>query len=248
MRKMTTRDSILIEVCVARVADAIQAEIAGADRIELNSALELDGLTPSIGSVEVTKSAIKIPVIAMLRPHNRRFFYDSQDKASMLRDAHLLLEAGADGLACGALCEENRLDVKFIQQIRQISLGKEFVFHRAFDQLPNFVEGITQLLDLGIDRVLTSGGSACAEQGLEMLSTLCRQFGDRIEILPAGGISHRNAVRIVSATGCRQLHGSFRSQPVPTSSNTQQLVHDFQSLRKTRTLLSSMCDATEQNE
>ena len=200
----------LIEVCVEGLAGAEIAIKAGADRLELNASLALDGLTPTFEDVEATKRLTSIPIICMLRPHAINFHYDLATQSSMLRDLEELLARGADGVAVGGLTEAGAVDLAFMSELRKCSEGKVLVMHRAFDQLRDQSVGLEQLVDLGVDRVLTSGGAVTAEAGAERLRLLMIQSRGRIEILPGAGIRPGNAEAILRITGCSQLHGTFK--------------------------------------
>ena len=203
---------ILIEVCIASVEDAIVAQRAGADRLELNAALALGGLTPSIGLLREVKASVDLPVVAMLRPREGDFVYAASEHAVMQRDADSLIENGADGIAFGFLTRERGVDVDRTADIVRRIGARQSVFHRAFDFVADPLESVTRLIDLGIDRVMTSGARPTAEEGMPRIRELVERFGTRIEILPAAGIGPENAAKIVAATGCDQLHGSFSSK------------------------------------
>ena len=202
-----------IEVCLENPLDAIPAQSAGATRIEINSALSLDGLTPSLETCRWLKANSGLPVIAMLRPHTG-FCLEAVEQDTLLDDARLLLDAGVDGLAYGALDKLGNLNVEYMQQISELCGDRALVCHRAFDQLVDQRRGLEQLIDCGVRRVLTSGGAKTAEQGLARLTELQNWARGRIEILPGSGINSTNALRIARLSGCRQLHGTFRADPV----------------------------------
>lgn len=204
----------LIEVCVEGFRGAKIAIEAGADRLELNSELALDGLTPDIEDLTDVRLLTKIPLIAMLRPHANSFVYDPLTQLSMLRDLDRLLASGADGVAVGGLSPSGDIDTSLMAELRRHSAGKVLVMHRAFDQLRNQGDGLEQLIDLGVDRVLTSGGAPTAMGGTEQLRSLRIQSRGRIEILPGAGIRVANALAILEATGCNQLHGTFKQELV----------------------------------
>ena len=200
----------LIEVCVEGIEGVKIAINAGADRLELNSSLYLDGLTPAFEDLRAVKQLTTIPVIAMLRPHANSFVYDRETQLSMLRDLERLLASGADGVAVGGLTQLGEIDIMLMTELRKHSTNKFLVMHRAFDQLCEQASGLEQLIDLGIDRVLTSGGARTAEAGMEQLRRLVFQSRGRIEILPGAGIRPNNAMAILQTTGCNQLHGTFK--------------------------------------
>ncbi|MEZ6137208.1 MAG: copper homeostasis protein CutC [Pirellulaceae bacterium] len=199
-----------LEVCVDQVSDALAAAQAGATRIEMNCALELDGLTPSIASCQWLKQQLSVPIVAMLRAHARSFLYTPAEESEMLRDCRLLLAAGVDGIVFGCLNEHGQIALPILKKIRALCGERELIFHRAFDALDDQVTGLEQLIECGVVRVLTSGGAATAELGCDQLRRLEDQADGRIEILPGGGIHSGNARFILERTGCRQLHGSFR--------------------------------------
>lgn len=202
---------ILIEVCVASLQAAIDAEAAGADRLELNLALELDGLTPSAGLFTSVSSAIKIPVIAMARPRGGDFFYSESEWETLIADARWLLDQGVAGIAFGCLDSGGRVDRQRCRQMRALAGKRELVFHKAFDVVDGWERGLDELIETGIDRVMTSGQAATASDGIGLISRMVEYAGNRMEVLPAGRISSGNAANIVTKTGCSQLHGSFSS-------------------------------------
>jgi copper homeostasis protein len=204
------KPQIKLEVCVASVEDAIAAEAGGADRLELNMALELGGLTPSAGLFQEVRQAVDIPVIAMIRPRAGGFCYSRVESLLMMRDAELMLGLGADGLAAGALLADATLDCRFWNNFVKLAQGRDVVFHRAFDVIPQQEEALRQLIDLGTTRVLTSGGRETAVEGRDQIARLIRLAASCIEILPAAGITPKNIVHLIQAIGCDQVHGSFR--------------------------------------
>jgi len=203
---------VLLEVCVESVADAVTAAAGGADRIELNCALALDGLTPTPGLLAEARRAIRVPLIAMARPRPGDFCYSESDFRVLRRDVHYALEHGADGVAFGVLTDRRRVDARRCRTIIR-RLGNNpphLVFHRAFDAVREPLGALEQLIDLGFRRVMTSGGRNTAAAGSPIIRRLIDRAAGRIEILPAGGIRQGNARQIIARTGCDQLHTSLR--------------------------------------
>jgi len=200
----------ILEVCIASVEDAIRAEQGGADRLELNAALELGGLTPSLGLFLEVQQAVSLPVIVMIRPRAAGFRYSTREQSLMRRDADLFLSHGAVGVAAGALLADATLDLEFWTRFVQAAADREVVFHRAFDGLPSLETGLQQLIAFGTKRILTSGGRETAVAGAARIATLQRLAAQRIEILPASGIVAGQIGPLLHATGCEQVHGSFR--------------------------------------
>jgi copper homeostasis protein len=197
---------ILVEVCVGSVADIEQALTAGADRLELCSALELGGLTPSLGLVETALAASPIPVVTMLRPRAGGFRYNSHEFAAMQRDAERFLDLGASGVVFGVLDEYGQIDIPRCRELVRSIGTSHVVFHRAFDFVRDQHSALDVLIDLGVTRVLTSGGKPTAIEGAHEIRKLISRVAENIEILPGGGINATNVVEFVRATGCNQVH------------------------------------------
>ncbi|MBP3705488.1 MAG: copper homeostasis protein CutC [Clostridia bacterium] len=216
-------DKILFEVCCGCTEDAVQAEKGGADRIELNSALFLGGLTPSIGTVEEVKSLIRIPVMCMVRPREGGFCYTEYDYKTMCRDAVAMIRAGADGIVFGFLHEDGTVDkartADFLRVLRREKPDIVTVFHRAIDVTPDVFEALDVLIELGVDRVLTSGQRASAVKGAETIRRMVEHAAGRIDILPGGGINDQNVHAFIAETGVRSVHASARSVRKDTSVN-----------------------------
>lgn len=203
---------IIVEIAVDTLRDAVAAAQAGADRIELCSALDQDGLTPSIKTLRRLKQATRVPVACMVRPRAGDFRYSAEEVHRMAEVIDALVDAGAEGLVFGAINSEGVLDVDACRILLGRCRGRESVFHRAFDRAPDLPAALETLIDLGFTRVLTSGGAARAadEPGVSMIRRLNQQAAGRITILPGGGVRADNAARLIMRTGCREVHSSCR--------------------------------------
>lgn len=200
---------LLIEVAVETLEGAQTAHAAGADRLELSCALELGGLTPSLGTLIKVKDAVPLPIIAMLRPRPGGFIYSDSDFNTMQQDADLLLNHGADGLAFGFLTPQRSIDIPRIRALLSQIAPRQSVFHRAFDLTADPFATLETLVGLGITRILTSGRQATALAGADLIRRLIQQAGGRIEILPGGGINPGNVKALIAQTAPTQIHGSF---------------------------------------
>jgi copper homeostasis protein len=200
---------LLLEICTASAEDCLLAEQGGADRVELNSALMLGGLTPSLGNVREARSVTRIPIIAMVRPRAAGFCYSASEFKVMQRDAEIALAEGIAGIAFGILTSEGAIDVDRCRALIKLAAGRDTVFHRAFDVTPNPLEAIDQLADLGVTRIMTSGQEASAYNGIENIARFIKHATGRISILPAGGINRFTVADVVSRTGCDQIHASL---------------------------------------
>lgn len=197
---------MLLEVCVGSIDDALVAERGGADRLELCGALELGGLTPSLALIEQVTAATALPVMVMIRPRAAGFCYSDGDFRVMLRDAELALGAGAKGIVFGVLDEQSGLDDAKIKRLVEVAGPNETVFHRAFDFVRDPLRSLDRLIDLGVNRILTTGGEATAMEGVESLARLAKHAAGRIEIMPAGGVSAENIAELLRSSGCHQFH------------------------------------------
>jgi len=200
--------AIQLEICTASVEDCVKAERGGADRIELNSALMLGGLTPSLGSLRESRAAVRLPIIAMIRPRPAGFCYSRAEFSVMQRDAELALSEHADGIAFGILTTAGAVDHKRCRLMAKLCSGQQAVFHRAFDVVRDPLAALEQLIDIGITRVMTSGQEASAYNGAANIAEYIRRAKGRIEILPAGGINRFTVADVVERTGCDQVHAS----------------------------------------
>lgn len=200
----------IIEVCVESLEAAEIAIDAGADRIEINSNLAADGLTPDFKILPILTRQYATPIVAMLRPHANGFIYSAADRKRIEEDCLRLLECEVAAIAFGALNSNGELDLPLIERIQELARGRELVLHRAFDLLVDQFQALDQLIELGVPRVLTSGGAPSAEAGMDQLRRLVDHSRGRIEVLPAAGIHLHNAQRILTYTGCSQVHGTFK--------------------------------------
>jgi copper homeostasis protein len=201
--------AIKLEICTASVEDCVKAERGGADRVELNCALMLGGLTPSLGALRESRAAVRLPIIAMIRPRPAGFCYSPAEFNVMQRDAEAALAEKADGIAFGILTAAGAVDVKRCRQMVKLAGGRQAVFHRAFDVVRNPLKALEQLIDLGVTRVMTSGQEASAYNGAANIADYIRRAAGRIEILPAGGINRFTVADVIKRTGCDQIHASL---------------------------------------
>jgi copper homeostasis protein len=216
---MTDR-RILLEIPVASVADAVAAEQGGADRIELNSAMPLGGLTPSLGLFAEVKRRVRIPIMVMIRPRPGGFCYSDSDIDVMRRDIELALGNGADGLVFGVLDGQGRIDQARCRSLLELIGGRlPAVFHRAFDLTPDPFAAVEELVALGFRRLMTSGQEQTAYEGAWRISSIIDAAEDRIEVLPAGGINRFNVADVLARTGCEQIHCGLRCRQSDTSAS-----------------------------
>lgn len=213
---------IMIEICCGSVDDAVRAFEAGADRIELSSAVFAGGLTPTIGTLREARKRVSIPIICMLRPRAGGFAYSSLDFQAMLSDLRELAESGADGFVVGCLTDSGELDQPRLAELMKVADGKEMVFHRAFDAMSaDPIQTLKVLQQLGFIRVLTSGRAKSALKGSRLIREMIE--ANLIEILPGGGIRPNNLAELVSQTGCDQVHFSHHHIETDTSMQASEI-------------------------
>ncbi len=202
----------VVEICCGSYEDALAAFRGGAKRIELNSALYLGGLTPSLGTLVLTKKYTDLKVITMVRPRSAGFCHSDADFAVMKADTELLMKNGADGIAFGCLDQDGRIQEEQVRQIVEIidAYKGESVFHRAFDCVEDQYGAMEQLIGMGVCRVLTSGGRAKAMDGAARIADLQKQYGERIQILAGSGVNAENARELMEKTGIWQVHSSCK--------------------------------------
>ncbi len=212
----------ILEVCCGSYYDALQAQKGGAKRIELNSALHLGGLTPSLATLKKVKEDTDLNVICMVRDRASGFCYRKEDMDIIFYDAKILLENGADGLAFGFLNEDKTIDKEATKRMVALiqSYGKEAVFHRAIDVTSDYMKAMEDVIECGCQRVLTSGAGVKAIDGIKQIKLAQETFGDRIEILPGCGINAENADYVIENTKVVQVHSSCKGYlHDPTTSN-----------------------------
>jgi copper homeostasis protein len=199
---------VRFEVCVDSVDGALTAEEAGAARIELCCALSEGGLTPSAGALHAVRATTSIDTRALIRPRGGDFVYDRHEVRAMLRDIEVALEAGAHGVVIGALTPDGDVDRAVCRRLVAAAGGRPVTFHRAFDMARRPREALEAVIDVGAERLLTSGQEESAADGVPLIAELVRIAGDRLAVMPGGGITADNVARIVATTGAREVHVS----------------------------------------
>jgi copper homeostasis protein len=196
--------SILVEACVDSVASALAAERGGAGRLELCDNLFDGGTTPSAGMISAVKAATRIPVFVIVRPRGGGFVYSADEIHVMRLDIEAARMLGADGVVIGALTRDGRVDTAQLDPLLAAAGTMPVTFHRAFDLAPNQDQALEALMHLGIARVLTSGGSATALEGVERIAALARRAAG--QITAGGGVREETVQEIVHRAGVTEVH------------------------------------------
>jgi copper homeostasis protein len=200
----------LLEVCVDSMASALAAQEGGADRIELCASLLEGGLTPSAATIEVTRRHLSIGIQVMIRPRGGDFLYSDIEFEVMQRDIALAKELGCDGVVFGILNADGTIDRERTRKLVEIARPLTVTFHRAFDMVVDPQTALETLIDLSVDRVLTSGQEVNAAQGVQQLAALVKQARGRITIMPGGGITQDNIAYVATHSGASEYHMSGR--------------------------------------
>jgi copper homeostasis protein len=203
------------EVCVDSIAGIRAAREADAERVELCANLLEGGTTPSLGTILVARKVADIKLHVMIRPRGGDFLYDEDEIATMEADIASAKSAGVDGVVFGVLTRDGRVDRETTERLIARARPVSVTFHRAFDMTPEPLIALETLIELGVDRILTSGQEPTAYEGAERIAELIKAAVDRVIILPGGGINARNVARIAAVTGASEIHFAAR---VPATS------------------------------
>lgn len=184
---------MIVEVCANSLESALNAQKAGADRIELCAELAVGGVTPSFGLLQLVKEYISIPVNVLIRPRSGDFTYSDLEFEIMKRDVALCRELGFNGIVSGVLSKDLTLDYERTKELIAASRPLEFTFHRAFDWVTDPVATLRQLQELQVDTILSSGQQISSVEGMDLLNRLSKECKDCV-IMPGGGIRDTNVV------------------------------------------------------
>jgi copper homeostasis protein len=201
---------IQIEVCVNSVESAVNAQMGGAKRIELCDNLMEGGTTPSAGTVLAVRGKTINEMNVLIRPRGGDFLYNSTELETIMNDIAFAKKVGVDGIVFGFLTEEGKIDCTLLKEMITLARPMSVTFHRAFDMCNEPFEALEQLIKLRVDRILTSGQKQTAEEGSELLKQLVQKAGNRISIMPGGGIRAKNLEKLIQQTGAREYHVSAR--------------------------------------
>ena len=202
--------SRILEVCIGSVESAKAARDGGAARVELCSALEIGGITPSPGLMQQVRRVEGIKMHVLIRPRGGDFLYDEDEVRCMEQDIVAARECGADGVVIGALTADGDIDIATCRRLIEKAQGMSITFHRAFDMCNNPMKALEDIIALGCHRILTSGQAATAEKGIPMLSELVKVADGRIIIMPGCGVNSGNACNILDSCHCNEIHASAR--------------------------------------
>lgn len=200
------KDGLIIEAVVESVADAIAAQQGGADRVELCANLLEGGTTPSAGTIQLARERLDIGLNVMIRPRGGDFCYSDVEFEVMQRDVELAKQLRADGVVFGILDPDGAVDKRRTAELIAAARPMSVTLHRAFDMARDPYQALEDLIELGVERVLTSGQENSVLEGLDLITELVQKAGDRIIVMPGAGITERNIKKIVAQCAPREVH------------------------------------------
>ncbi|MDB5006663.1 MAG: copper homeostasis protein CutC [Mucilaginibacter sp.] len=203
---------VILEICANSVTSALAAQDGGAARIELCENLYEGGTTPSHGQILMARKLLHIKLYVLIRPRGGDFLYTDLEFDIMMADVRYCIEAGCDGIVIGILNADGTVDKKrcaeLVNMARQWGLG--VTFHRAFDMCTDLFQALEDIIELGCERILTSGGKSTAMEGINVLAHLIEKAAGRIKIMPGSGISETNVADLVYFTKATEVHTSAK--------------------------------------
>jgi copper homeostasis protein len=197
----------IFEACVGNYNEAVLAVQKGADRIELCDNLLEGGTTPSYGTIKKTIEKLDIPVMVIIRPRGGNFIYTEAEVDIMKYDIQMCKKLGAYGVVIGVI-SDGKVDKKIIKELVDLAKPMSITFHMAFDEIEDKNTAIDELIELGIDRILTKGGNQDAMSGKDSLKSLVEYAKGRISIMPGKGVNKENRQFLLEYTGTDEIHGS----------------------------------------
>ncbi len=204
-------NSIKIEICANSVDSAIQAEIGGADRIELCDNISVGGTTPSIGMIKSAIKYLHIPINVLVRPRGGDFYYSSIEFETMIKDITEIKKLKVNGIVIGVLTAEGNVDIMRCIKLLELARPLEVTFHRAFDRTQNPHKALEDITNLGFNRILTSGLQPSALLGKSLIYELVAEAKNKIIIMPGAGINENNIAEIYNSTKAKEFHMSLRN-------------------------------------
>ena len=201
-----------LEICANSVTSCLEAEKGGAYRVELCAGIPEGGTTPSYGEMVLARKLLHIKLNVIIRPRGGDFLYSDLEQRIMLEDIRMARSVGVDGVVIGSLTAEGEVDMTRNRELIEEAEGMSVTFHRAFDMCRDPYESLERIVELGCERILTSGGQPMAEQGVPLLRQLVERAGHRIIIMPGSGVNASNIAHLAVETGAEEFHLSAREQ------------------------------------
>ena len=201
--------SPVLEVCCGSLASALAAQEGGAHRVELCDNLYEGGTTPSHGTLSLAREKLTIKINVLVRPRGSDFVYNEDEMEIIRRDVNMCKELGMDGVVIGFLTPGGEVDVEKTTEIVRLARPMSVTFHRAFDMCKAPYKALEELIEIGVDRILTSGQKNMAPEGIDMIAELVKKAGDRIIIMPGAGLEVDNIAEFHAKVGAKEYHSTL---------------------------------------
>ena len=201
-----------LEICANSVASAVAAQNGEADRIELCENINEGGTTPSFGTIFQTIKSVNLPVSVLIRPRPGDFLYTDFEFEVMKHDIETCKKLGIQGVVIGILKANGDIDTGRCAELIALARPMQITFHRAFDRCNDLKKGLEDIISMGCERVLTSGGKNVAVNGVQILKELVQQANDRISVMPGSGITEDNIEFIAKTTGAFEFHSTAKTR------------------------------------
>lgn len=204
--------SFIIEIATSDFLTTRSAVEGGADRIELCANLAEGGTTPSYGHIKKCRETFDVLIYPIIRPRGGDFLYNDEEFEIMMQDINLCKQLGCDGVVIGLLNKDGSIDIKRTSALVEAAYPLGVTFHRAFDRCRDPFEAMEQLIEIGCERILTSGQKPVATEASELIAQLNKAADERIIIMPGSGVRKENIKTLAEKTGCVEFHSSLRSK------------------------------------
>lgn len=216
-----SQQKYIIEIATSDFSTTKSAVDGGADRIELCANLNEGGTTPSYGTIRQCREAFSTLIYPIIRPRGGDFLYTKDEFTVMMNDVKLCKDLGCDGVVIGLLNMDGTIDIARTSQLIEAAYPLGVTFHRAFDRCKNPLEAMEQIIEIGCERILTSGQEPGAPEGVELISQLNKAANGRIIIMPGSAVRKENIKMLAEKTGCTEFHSSLRG----TEKSSMQYIH-----------------------
>ena len=197
------------EACVESFEKALEAQSNGANRIELCENLAIGGTTPSYGTVKICLEKLNIPIFPMIRARGGNFVYSKDEIKIMKEDIKIFKELGVKGVVLGCLTSDNKIDLEFTKELVDLAYPMEVTFHKSIDEILNPLDYIDDLVNIGIKRILTSGGKATALEGKDLINEMIKKSNGRLKIVVAGKVTKENLNGLSNLISADEFHGKL---------------------------------------
>ena len=197
------------EACVESFEKALEAQSNGANRIELCENLSVGGTTPSYGTVKICLEKLNIPIFPMIRARGGNFVYSKDEIEIMKEDIKVFKDLGVKGLVLGCLTSDNKIDLELTKTLVNLAYPMEITFHKAIDEISNPLDYIEDLVNIGIKRILTSGGKATALEGKDLINEMIKKSNGRLKIVVAGKVTKENLNGLSNLISADEFHGKL---------------------------------------